>query len=1187
MVTLNLDAAAMTRHGRRIDISDLMRRPVLRALLGLIFLSVLAAVIAPRTMSLESLVSMAPFVGILGIASLGQHLVIQQRGFDLSVAGAISLAAAIVTVFATPETGPTGTVAVVVLALAAGALGGWVNGAVINRLRVPPLVMTIGLNALLNGFVYYVTRAAVHPAPPPLALAAKQTLGGVSILFIIFAVLAGLTAWIIERTRVGRHFILSAVSPNAARTLGVRVELYNIATYCVAGLLFAVAGVMTAGLVVTPTVQCGNPYMLTTVAAVIVGGSPLNGDRGSLAATSIGAIFLVLLNQLVVSLGYEYAIQSMVQAAIILAGVTIPSLLRSLRRPGAGRGEKPNATVAPTGVAAAAGVVPSRLVENPILELSRVRKTFGSTIALAGVDFAAAPGEVHAIIGENGAGKSTLISIAAGVLRATEGEVKIGDKVMRDVGPTAFRDAGISVAFQHPPLPEHLTVRECLALANEDFGRAGGEARAQAVIDRVSLGSLRVNPDDRIADLSIGRRHVVEIARAIASNPRILVLDEPTEPFKEDDVLQLFSLIRSLKAQGVAVIYISHRLNEVEEIADLISVLRDGQLIETRRRADFTRDEIVNMIVGRPLGQVFPHKLGSAEGAAVHFAVERLNGTKFHDISFEARRGEVIGIAGVEGQGQRELMRALAGLETHTGLIELGGQRMSLVNRAHAWRAGVAFVPDDRHHDGLFLSLSVRENLGVGYRDEEGQPFVIDRERERIVVAEAITALKVRTSSPQELVSALSGGNQQKVLMGREIAAAPRVFLADEPTKGVDIGSKSDIYNKLRDLAKAGVTVIISSSDGVELEGLCDRVLVMARGTIAKVLEGVHVSDSEITAANLTAGETTAKRVNDDAERERLGALLNSKWLPAITLSLASMAILFFAAHANMRFLSAYNLGNVQVQLATLALIAFGQLTVMVLGEIDFSAGPLAGLVVVLASYWIPDDASTGTVLLAGMGIVLLTTLISLLQGLIVVALDLPSIVVTLTGFFAIQGVSISLRPDPGGTISYDFVDTMLYRVGPVSAVTVVALLLCVCLERVLFRSSFGRVLRAIGSDRAAATKLGVSPRRIIPWAFAINGALIGLAGLILAATVGVGTGTAGVNYTLMSITAVVLGGAVISGGYGSYVSTLFGAILVQMTFSATAFIQVGVEWQFWLIGLSTLFAAGLFSFGRSRGAHA
>lgn len=1157
---------------------EFLRLPAARALIGLFLLFLVAFLIAPRTMAIESLFSMAPFIGILGIAAIGQHLVIQQRGFDLSVAGNMSLAAVIVTALPPDNAGFGTTLIYVALGLAVGLAAGFLNGAVINFFRVPPLVMTIGVNALLMGGVYFVSKGSIHVAPDSLVAAANTNIGPISVLLMIFIAFAIIAAWVIARTKIGRKFIGCAISTDTSRALGVKVSRYSIATYCIAGILFSLAGIMIAGLAVTPSLLSGNSYMLMSVAAVIVGGSPLNGDRGSIIATSVGVIFLIFLNQLVVSLGFDFAIQSIVQAAIILAGVTIPQLLRNAQ-------DSP--VKAKPSQSLNAQQAREKDANTPILELSGICKVFGKTIALSGVNFTAVKGEVHAIIGENGAGKSTLISVASGVLAATEGTVKIEGVEISGTDPDVFRNAGVSVAFQHPPLPPHLTVVEALSLSAANIGHEGGEAKAQALIDRVTLGSLSVLPKNKIADLSIGQRHVVEIARALASNPKILVLDEPTEPFKEDDVTHLFALIKKLKTQGVAIIYISHRLNEVEDIADRISVLRDGELVETRSSSEFTRAEIVSLIVGRPLSQVFPPKRTGDVQPSIAMEVKGLSGDRFHDVSFSVQRGEIIGIAGVEGQGQRGLMRSLAGLEHCSGRVLLEGRPLDYNNRSEAREAGVSFVPDDRHHEGLFLSLSVRDNLGAGNLRSTEDSLFIDRLAEETEVEDIIKSLKIRTSSTDATIASLSGGNQQKVLIGREIAGNPRILRTDEPTKGVDIGSKSDIYNKLRELANAGVTVIVSSSDGVELEGVCDRVLVMARGTIAKELSGDHVTEAEIISANLTAGEKVKKQTMVDVKSSGLSKLIESKWLPVLALSLASLVIIYFATSANDRFLSVYNLSNIQVQLATLALIAFGQLFVMLLGEIDFSAGPLTGFVVVLASFWLPEGASGPMLVLASIAIIATAALIGFLQGYISIKLKLHSIVVTLAGFFALQGISLALRPIPGGTISYGFVDTALYMMGPVSAVFALAIVMVVLFERTLFKGSFGRKLRALGSDRDASVKLGLKPNVIVPAAFALNGALIGVAGLVLAATVGVGTGTAGVNYTLMSITAVVLGGTIISGGAGSFIAVLFGAILVQVTFSATAFMQVGVEWQYWMVGLSTLFAAGLFSFIRREKSHA
>ncbi|WP_349295430.1 ATP-binding cassette domain-containing protein (plasmid) [Thioclava sp. 'Guangxiensis'] len=1140
-----------------------------RAALGVVLLVALAIVLAPRAVSAGSLFAMAPFIGVLGVAAIGQYLVIQQRGFDLSVAGTISVAAVMMTALPASDAGLGATLGYVALTLICGALIGLVNGALVTFVRVPPLIVTIGTNSLLVGLVYWMTGGSISSAPSALVQIASARVGLVSVLFLAFLLLGAALAWGISRTRPGRQFLMSAVSADAARALGIPVSLCTLGAYTTAGLLFALAGVMLAGLAVTPTLLSGNPYMLTTVAAVIVGGSPLNGDRGSVLATMIGAVFLVLLDQIVVSLGFDYAIQSIVQAAIILAGVTLPQLIRHIRNRPQPRPKDP------------ASRPKAAVSDKPaVLELRDIHKHFGKTIALDGVDLSVSPGEVHAVIGENGAGKSTLISVACGVLPVTLGEVVINGQRMQGADPDRFRAAGIAVAFQHPPLPPHLSVLECLSLADPSLKGAQGAARVRALIAQVTTGALAADPHARISDLTIGQRHVVEIARALASDPRIIVLDEPTEPFKEEDVRQLFALIRRLRERGVAIVYISHRLDEVEEIADRISVLRDGALIATRPRDAFTRADIVSMIVGRPVGQVYPPKAG-AQGEAPLLELRDFSGQGFNNINLTLRPGEILGLAGVEGQGQRDVMRALAGLAPHSGTVTLHGEALEWQSRAAAREAGVAYVPDDRHKEGLFMSMSIAENLGAGVN---GEGLRIDRLSERSQIAERTTDLRIKAPSHGVTINALSGGNQQKVLIGREILGSPRIFLADEPTKGVDIGSKSDIYHKLRALAAQGVAVIVASSDGVELEGLCDHVAIMARGEVAAELSGDHVNDAEITAANLTAGGRRETESPATGERSMLRGLLDSKWFAIGILTLACALIVQSAVSVNSRFLSPYNLDNVQIQMATLALIAFGQLFLILQGEIDFSVGPMAGFVVVLSSFWIPDGISGTQLVFTVIGILAITTAMGFLQGLITLVLGIPSIIVTLAAFFALQGLSLYLRPVPGGIIDAKLIDGALMRFGPVTLAAIVAVMLAVGLELVLMRTAFGKKLRALGSDGSSAAKLGAKRKVLLPAAFALNGFLVGLAGLILAATVGVGSGTTGANYSLMAITAVVLGGAVISGGMGSFIATIFGALLIQLTFSATTFMQVGTEWQYWLVGLVTLFAASLFALGRRTG---
>ena len=338
--------------------------------------------------------------------------------------------------------------------------------------------------------------------------------------------------------------------------------------------------------------------------------------------------------------------------------------------------------------------------ETPVLQLAGIRKTFGAVVALHGIDFAARAGEIHAIVGENGAGKSTLISIAAGILEASAGEIRIAGEAVQNPDVLTMRRHGVSVANQHPALAPDLTVRENFLLVRPDL--EDGEVRS--LLQRVTTESLAIDPDERVADLILARRHMVEIARALVTRPRILIFDEPTEPFQEEEVAKLFDLIRSLRDEGTAIVYISHRLNEVMHIADRISVLRDGRMIDTRQAAEYTPGEIVTLIAGRPLDQVFPPKPGDSRPSAPVLDVSGLIGPGVHGVDLVLGPGEIVGLTGVEGQGQREFIRCLAGIAPRTsGEIRINGEPFTGDGVSASRAAGFGFVPDDRHSEGLFL----------------------------------------------------------------------------------------------------------------------------------------------------------------------------------------------------------------------------------------------------------------------------------------------------------------------------------------------------------------------------------------------------------------------------------------------------------------------------------------------------
>tara|TARA_R110000751_G_scaffold259709_3_gene358980 strand:- start:14329 stop:16908 length:2580 start_codon:yes stop_codon:yes gene_type:complete len=819
---------------------------------------------------------------------------------------------------------------------------------------------------------------------------------------------------------------------------------------------------------------------------------------------------------------------------------------------------------------------------SPILELVGISKSFGAVVALRRVDLSVFAGEVHAVVGENGAGKSTLISIAAGVLDANAGEIRLNNAVLVETGVRAMRAKGISVANQHPALAPDLSVRENVQLAAPKI--RGSEL--DTLLGRVATRSLAVNPDDRIETLTLAQRHVVEIVRALATRPRVLILDEPTEPFQEAEVRQLFELIGTLRDEGIAIVYISHRLNDVKQIADRISVLRDGELIDTRPAAAYSTTDIVTLIAGKPLDQVFPPKSVLPASGEPVLDVKGFGGAGFVDVDFTAHAGEIVGLTGVEGQGQREFLRGLAGVgNRQTGSIRIRGRAYTGKGVTAARAAGFGFVPDDRHVEGLFQPLSIRENLGLGLSKRIAHWGIINRNRDHAISGEIASGLGIKAASVETPVSALSGGNQQKVLIGREISAGPDVLLIDEPTHGVDIGARSEIYRQLRAVADGATPVVVASSDGMELEGLCDRVLVFSRGRVVQELSGSSVTDAAITKANLQATQLRESDVKTERKpgghwRRRL-----ADHLPTIAILAVTACIMAAANMMNDRFLSGFNLSILMTFVCALALIAAAQFSVMLIGEIDLSLGPLAGLVVVLSSFLLQSGQSPAAIATGTVVILLLCLLFGLMQGALVELLRLPSMVITLATFSGIQGVSLLLRPQPGGIIS----DLLSEAVGlPVFGVPlgmVVALVTVLALEFILSRSAFGRSWRATGSDVRASHILGVKRRRARLVAFALASLLTGCGGLVLAGQVGIGTASTGVNYTLLSITAAVLSGAKISGGRGSFVAVFAGALMVQTIMSATPFFRMSDAWQYWLIGAATLVAAGLFSVTAARSA--
>jgi ribose transport system ATP-binding protein len=494
-----------------------------------------------------------------------------------------------------------------------------------------------------------------------------------------------------------------------------------------------------------------------------------------------------------------------------------------------------------------------------MISFDKVVKRFGSNLALCDVSFDCDAGTVHAITGENGAGKSTLMNLLAGLFPADSGEIRLRGRPVSPESPADARRLGISTIFQELTLLPNLTIAENLFLGREPVrlgtvDRSTMREQARSMIAR--LGSS-MDVDAYCGDLSVADLHLVEIAKGVSVDADVFIFDEPTAALNAPEVEKLGELLATLKAAGKLVFYVSHRLDEIFRFCDRVSVLKDGRHVETRATQALTRDELVSLMVGRVLSKFFPARPARRDAAPVALSV---NDMQVHEdgptVSFQLKCGEIVGLAGLEGQGQRNIIRALSALEPSAAgkVMKRNEPASTLLERdvVKTVFAGVGFVPEDRKTEGLYLPLSIDENITIGMlRRLPVWQLVPARQN---VIVELMRRLNIRSAGARQPVGELSGGNQQKVMIGRWLAAGIDVLLLEEPTRGVDVGAKADIYGLLREFTNGGGAVLTVSSELQELLGLCDRILVVRRNEIVAELEGAQTTEEEVMRYALVGG---------------------------------------------------------------------------------------------------------------------------------------------------------------------------------------------------------------------------------------------------------------------------------------------------------------------------------------------
>ena len=489
--------------------------------------------------------------------------------------------------------------------------------------------------------------------------------------------------------------------------------------------------------------------------------------------------------------------------------------------------------------------------KTPVIELRGISKSFPGVKALSGVDFDIYPGELHALCGENGAGKSTLIKVMTGAHAPDEGSILVNGEAVSFSSPQQALSMGIACIYQELSIVPQLDVAKNIFLGNMfTKGKTGFLDKKRLYKDAAEILhdhiKLNIDPHEIAGRLSVAQQQMVEIGRALTRQAKVIIMDEPTSSLSDKEVETLFKLIRMLKADGIAIIYISHKLDEVMQLSDRITILRDGQRIKTVNTADTTKERLISDMLGRELSNMYNKQPAEIGGTVLEVNGLTRSGV-FSDISFSVKSGEIVGFFGLVGAGRTEIMRAIFGMDRYdSGEVILGGEKLRGRSPSRAIRSGIGFATEDRKSEGLALRLSILANMTIVKLSQLSRFGVISRKKQRRTADEYVSSISIKTPSVSQLVGNLSGGNQQKVVVAKWLMMEPRVLILDEPTRGIDVGSKSEIYSLIVRLAQQGVAVIIVSSEIEEILGICDKVNVIHEGRLVSTLDAATSSTHDV-----------------------------------------------------------------------------------------------------------------------------------------------------------------------------------------------------------------------------------------------------------------------------------------------------------------------------------------------------
>ena len=826
-----------------------------------------------------------------------------------------------------------------------------------------------------------------------------------------------------------------------------------------------------------------------------------------------------------------------------------------------------------------------------LCELASVTKRFGGTVACQTVDLELRPGEVHALMGENGAGKSTLMKMLHGVYPPDEGEVKIDGEPVRLPSPRDAERRGIAMIPQELDLFPYLSIAENLYIGRPRPRTRWGGFDWQKMNASASEGLQRLGVQfDVTGDLrhlSAANAQLVAISRALFWKAQVVIMDEPTAALTQQEAERLFAIIRDLKARGVGMVYVSHRLEEIFAIADRVTVLRDGQRVYTGLTSELDTSKLIQLMVGRPLEELFahnPHQPGEI--------VLELKGVsrsrEFQKVSFCLRRGEIVGLGGLIGAGRSELAQAIFGISLlKSGEILVRGQKANIRSVKDAMALGIAYVPEERKSQGLLASFSIKANVSYSSLDRLAPFGFVNQKKEEDLARRFRDLFTIRGGPLTSPVESLSGGNQQKVVLSKILALDPEIILLDEPTRGVDVGAKSEIYRIIDGLAKEGKAVLLISSEMNELLAMADRVLVMHEGVLTGEFSREEFSAEKIGAAaagldllsEATQEHGSKRQIADRKKRESkrvqfssrrssyFGWILSSAQAPPLIFLLLLVGLLSVSTAG---FASIDNLRSIIDQVAVVGIVALAVNMVILSGEIDVSVGSLLAVCAfVYGNVAMKTGGSLGPL---GVSLVV-GALLGAVNGLLVTRARVPSIIATL-------GMLLTLR---GGVLLFGANQVInlepasrVFGLGGFGGVSVSALVLGLMLA--LFwllerHSTCGREVFAVGGNLRAARLAGLPVSSVKFLCFVGSGLACALASAVFIGQIGQLQATAATGFELRVIAAVVLGGTSIAGGRGSVLAPIVGAVFVGVILNGMTLNRVPGSWEQLVVGFLILAA--------------